>query len=161
MIFSAKMENYNVFCQSDRGQKGQEVRLFTLLDESDKRISEHGSICQFWAGLTDTGKTSAAVAEGTNHSFKKFGRPSKKISGCCGDPGAGTPESYANSLDALGIWHQHAAADSCGLHDLQSAFLPAHQHFVGIGGLDSRNAIQLLHTMFALYKELKKGWKRL
>ncbi len=63
MIFSAKMENYNVFCQSDGGQKGQEVRLFTLLDESDKRISEHGSICQLWAGLTYAGKTSAAVAE--------------------------------------------------------------------------------------------------
>jgi hypothetical protein len=26
MIFSAKMENYNVFCQSDGGQKGREVR---------------------------------------------------------------------------------------------------------------------------------------
>jgi hypothetical protein len=50
IIFSAKMENYNLFCQSDCGQKGQEVKLFTLLDESDKRITEHGSICQFWAG---------------------------------------------------------------------------------------------------------------
>jgi hypothetical protein len=76
MIFSAKMENYNVFCQSDGGQKGQEVRLFTLLDESDKRITEHGSICQFWAGLTYTGKTSAAVAEETNHSYQKFGQVS-------------------------------------------------------------------------------------
>jgi hypothetical protein len=64
-------------------------------------------------------------------------------------------------LAALGIWHQHAAANSCGLHDLQSAFRPALQHFVGVGGLESRNAIQLLHTMFALYKELKKGWKKI
>jgi hypothetical protein len=84
MILSAKMENYNVFCQSDGRQKGQEVRLFMLLDESGKRISNHGSICQFWAGLTYTGKTSAAVAEGTNHSVKKFDRPTKEISGCCG-----------------------------------------------------------------------------
>jgi hypothetical protein len=101
MIFSAKMENYtNVFCQSDGGQKGLEVRLFTLLDKSYKRISKHGSVCQFWAGLTYTGKTSTAAAEGTNHSFRKFGRPSKKMSGCCGDSGAGTPQSYANSLNA-------------------------------------------------------------
>ncbi len=119
MIFSAKMENYNVFCQSNGAQKGQEVRFFMLLDKSGKRISKPGSICQFWAGLTYTGKTSAAVAEGTNHSFKKFGRPTKKISGCCGDSGAGTPESYANSLAALGIWHSHAAADSCGLHEFK------------------------------------------
>jgi hypothetical protein len=47
---------------------------------------------------TYTGKTSAAIAEGTNHSFQKFGRPSRKISGCCGPSSAGTPESYANSL---------------------------------------------------------------
>jgi hypothetical protein len=55
--------------------------------------------------------------------------------------GAGTPGSYAKSLEALGIWHQHAAADSCGLHDLQSAFRPALQHFVGVGALEARNAI--------------------
>jgi hypothetical protein len=103
MIFSAKIENYNVFGQLNGGQKGQEVRLFTLLDESDKRITEHRSICQFWAGLTYTGKTSAAVAKGTNPFFQKFGPPSKKISGCCGDSGAGTPKLYANSLAALGV----------------------------------------------------------
>jgi hypothetical protein len=77
------------------------------------------------------------------------------------DAVAGTPESYANLLAALGIWHPHGAADSCGLHNLQSAFRPALQHFVGVGGLESRNAIQLLHTMFALYRELKRGWKKI
>jgi hypothetical protein len=161
IIFSSKMANANVFCQSDGGQKVQEVRLFTLWDENDKTQTKHGSICQFWAGLTYTGKTSAAVAQGTNHSFKKFGLPGKKISGCCGDSGAGTPKLYAKPLDTLGIWHQHAAADLCGLHDLQSAFRPALQYYVGVGGLDLRNAIQLLHTMFALYMELKKGWKKI
>jgi hypothetical protein len=40
ILFGAKMENSNVFCQSDGGQKGQEVRSFTLLDESDKRTSD-------------------------------------------------------------------------------------------------------------------------
>jgi hypothetical protein len=69
---------------------------------------------------------------------------------------------YAKSLDTtLGIWHQHAGADSCGLHNLQSAFPLALQYYVGVGGLDLRNAIQLLHTMFALYMELKKGWKKI
>jgi hypothetical protein len=165
IIFSSRMANANVFCQSDGGQKGQEVRLFTLWDENSKTQTKHGSICQFWAGLTYTGKTSAAVTEGTNHSFKKFGLPGKKFSGCCGDSGAGTPKPYAKSLGTLGIWHQHAAADSCGLHDLQSSFRPALQYYVGVGGLDLRNAIQLLHTLFALYMEWKKivraVWKKL
>jgi hypothetical protein len=29
------MDNSNLFCQSDGGHKGQEVRLFSLLDETD------------------------------------------------------------------------------------------------------------------------------
>jgi putative component of membrane protein insertase Oxa1/YidC/SpoIIIJ protein YidD len=62
IIFSAKMANACVFCQSCGGQKGQEVRLFTLWDENDKTQTKHGSICQFWAGLTYTGKTSVAAA---------------------------------------------------------------------------------------------------
>jgi hypothetical protein len=53
------------------------------------------------------------------------------------------------------------AAGSCGFHDFQSAFWPALQHFVGVGGLESWNAIQLLHTMFALYKELTTRWKKI
>jgi hypothetical protein len=47
IIFSSKMANAIVFCQSNRGQKGQEVRLFTLWDENDKTQTKHGSICQF------------------------------------------------------------------------------------------------------------------
>jgi hypothetical protein len=35
------------------------------------------------------------------------------------------------------------------------------QQFVGDeGGLEARNALQLLHTVFLLYKELKSRWKR-
>jgi hypothetical protein len=154
------MANAYMFCQSKGGQKGQEVRLFTLWDENSRTQTKHGWICQSWTGLTYTGKTNAAVAKGTNHSFKKFGLPNKNISGCCGNSGAGTPKLYAKLLDILGIWHQQAATDLCRLHDLQSAFWPALQCYVGIGSLHLWNAIQLLHTMFALYMELKKAWKK-
>jgi hypothetical protein len=54
LVFSRKADEYNLFCQSDGGQKGQEVRLFSLLDESDKSESENGGICQFRADLTYT-----------------------------------------------------------------------------------------------------------
>jgi hypothetical protein len=36
MIFSQKMLGATLFCQSDGGQKGQEVRLFTMFDKNDK-----------------------------------------------------------------------------------------------------------------------------
>ena len=72
LIFSRKVDESNLFCHSDGGQKGQEVRLFSLLDESDKSKSENGVICQFWADLTYTGKTLDEVAAGTNQSLKKL-----------------------------------------------------------------------------------------
>jgi hypothetical protein len=34
------------------------------------------------------------------------------------------------------------------------------QHFVDEGGLDTWNALQLLHTIFSLYLVLKSRWKR-
>ncbi len=79
LIFSRKVDESNLFCHSDGGQKGQEVRLFSLLDESDKSKSENGVICQFWADLTYTGKTSKEIAAGTNQSLMKFGNLNKQL----------------------------------------------------------------------------------
>jgi hypothetical protein len=55
----------------------------------------------------------------------------------------------------LEIWGERATEDSCGLHDLKSVFCLALQQYDGEGGLEARNAIQLLQTIFAFYKELK------
>jgi hypothetical protein len=71
LIFSSKMDHSNLFCESDGGQGEQEVRLFSLLDEADTTESKNGVICESWANLTYTGKTSNEVAAGTNHSLKK------------------------------------------------------------------------------------------
>jgi hypothetical protein len=59
LIFSRKMEFSNTFCQSDGGQKGQEVRLFATLDPKDKSKAEDGLIYSFWADQTYTGKSSS------------------------------------------------------------------------------------------------------
>jgi hypothetical protein len=105
------------------------------LDETDTTESKNGVICEFWADLTYTGKTSDEVAAGTNHSLQKFGHPTKQINGSTSDSGAGTPESYASACAKIGIWHEQGISDSCGLHDLQSVFCLAMQQFVGEGGL--------------------------
>jgi hypothetical protein len=96
-----------------------------------------------------------------NQSLKKFGRPNKQVSGTTSDSGAGTPESFAKSCEQLAIWHSRGMIDSCALHDIQSVFRLAMQQYVGEGGLDARNAIQLLHTVFSLYHELRPRWKRI
>jgi hypothetical protein len=72
LLLSRKMDKYNLVCQSNGGQKGKEVRLFSLLDESGKTKSKNGGICQFWADLTYTGKTFGKVAAEMNHPLKQF-----------------------------------------------------------------------------------------
>jgi hypothetical protein len=90
------------------------------------------------------------VVAGTNQSLKKFGNPNKQLNGSTSDSGAGTPESYANACTKVGIWHEQGMSDSCGAHDIQSVFRLVMIQIVGEGGLDSRNAIQLLHTVLSL-----------
>ena len=150
LIFGRKIENSNTFCQSDGGQKGQEVRLFTTFDPQDNNNDEDkdGMVCSFWADLTYTGKKSDDVAAGAHQSLKKFGQPNKQISGSTSDSGAGTPESFKKACTILGIWHAQGMIDSCGLHDLQSVFRLSMEQYVGEGGLDARNVIQLLHTVY-------------
>jgi hypothetical protein len=149
-----------MLCQSDGRQKGQEVRLFIMFDIRDKSVSPDGSICQFWADLTFAGKKSLKVANAVKHLMAKLGVPTKELSGLTADSGSGTPESFATACKKIVIWGERATEDSCGLHDLQSVFRLALQQYVGKGGLDASNAIQLLHTIFSFYKELKGRWSK-
>jgi hypothetical protein len=125
MIFSQKMLGASLLCQSDGGQKGQEVRLFTIFDPKDKTESPDGTICQFWADVTFAGKRSTQVAEAVKHSMEKFALPDTQLNGLTADSGSGTPESFAKSCKTLDIWAERATEDSCGLHDLQTTYNPS------------------------------------
>jgi hypothetical protein len=94
-----------VFCESNGGQKGQEVRLFATFDPQDKSKAKDELICSFWADLTYTVKTSNAVAAGTHQSLKKFSHPNKQISSSTSNSCAGMPKSHTKPCDLLGIWH--------------------------------------------------------
>jgi hypothetical protein len=122
MIFSQKMMGATLFCQSDGGQKGQEVRLFTMFDRNDKTESPDGTICQFWADLTFAGKKSLQVADAVKHSMQKFAHPTRQLRGLTADSGSGTPESFANACKKIDLWSLRATEDSCSLHNLQSVF---------------------------------------
>jgi hypothetical protein len=61
--------------QFDDGQKGQEVRLSTMLDEDNKTKAPDGAVCQVWIGLTYCGKQIKEVAEGMKSSLQLFVTP--------------------------------------------------------------------------------------
>jgi hypothetical protein len=64
MIMARLVATCNVFCQSDGGQNGQEVRLLNIWDvqKSSSSVPEGGSR-QYLSGLTFTGKKSNQVAQ--------------------------------------------------------------------------------------------------
>ncbi len=64
-----------MFCESNGGQKGQEVRLFATFDPQDKSKAEVGLTCLFWADLTYTDKTSNDVATGMEQSLNSAALP--------------------------------------------------------------------------------------
>jgi hypothetical protein len=81
----------------------------------------------------------------------------KELSGLTADSGSGTPDSFANACKKIEIWGERATEDSCGLHDLQLVFRLALQQYVGKGGLDARNAIQLLHIRSSLSTKSRRA----
>ena len=112
---------------------------------------------QEWSGCTNvSGKLSDHVANGTKQRMKLFFKSDQQqLNGICVDSGQGIPESLSKCLSNLNLLSQYFSAASCGLHDIQSVLcLP----IFGSGGLDSDDAIQAFHTMYAFYTEKKAYW---
>ena len=104
-----------------------------------------------WLDVYFCGKKSEDIAKGIEYSLKQFGLPllppSLRVTV---DSSAGTPESLKVSLMNIQLWGTHLAlADSCGIHDIQSLFRLPIAQWIGEGGLDRRNTIQLIHTVLA------------
>ena len=106
---------------------------------------------QIWTGCTNVGgKLSAHVANGTKQRMTLFFKSDQQeLNGICVDSGQGTPESSNKYLSDLNLLSQHFTADSCGLHDIQSVLCLPILSCIGSGGLDSDDAIQALHSMYA------------
>ena len=144
-----------LFVQTDGGHQGQEVRLLSYYNQRKNKIEV------VWLGLTYCGKDSGAVARGLRQSLVLWFDYNRLIAGTTGDSGSGTPESLGKACSEIGITEPLSQDHSCGLHDCSSVFRPTIEKMIGKGGLDSDNAVQLLHTIYSLYYELRYEWKKL
>ena len=79
------------------------------------------------------------------------GEQLKKLDGITVDSGQGIPESLGKAMEHLDLTSNCFCVDSSGLNDLQSVLRYPILNCIRSGGLDSDDAIQLLHTMYALY----------
>ena len=133
-----------VFVQTDGGHKGQEVRLLSYYDaEVDKVLS-------IWTGLQFCRKSSGEVAAGINLSLNIFRSNNSGIDGSTVDSGQGTPESFGLACKKLDLCQQHTDHQSCAIHDMQSVFCLVMQYCVGQGGLNNKNTVQFLHTLYTV-----------
>ena len=73
------------------------------------------------------------------------------MDGICVDSGQGTPEPLSKCMQDLDLLSPFFNCDSCDLHDIQSILRYPIQLCIGTGGLVNDDAIQLLHTMYALH----------
>ena len=80
-------------------------------------------------------------------------RTTQKLDGIAGDSGQqGTPELLGKCMQKLDMTSNCLSIDSCGLHglhDLQSVLRYPILNCIKANGLDSSDAIQLLHLMYA------------
>ena len=83
------------------------------------------------------------------------------MSGFTGNSGCGTPESFSIACTNINICTSDAAHHFCGLHDVQSKFWLAMMHCIGEGGLENKNALQLLHTLYSSFDEHHVLWREL
>jgi hypothetical protein len=149
---AAIVDDVKIFLQTDGGHNGQEVRLLSYYNKASDKIEV------IWLGLTYCGKASNLVAEGLKLSLDLWFGEGTMIAGTTGDSGAGTPESLGRACQEVGIATNSSSDHSCGLHDITSVFRPTVQKVIGEGGLDRENAIQMLHTLYALHFELGPSW---
>jgi hypothetical protein len=154
----------SVYLMSDGGHKGSQVKLLSGWDEHDMTQTPDGSVRTIILDIDTSGKKSEDVATGCIYSLEKIGLDN--IDGLTNDSGAGTPESLTVELvKRFKMVKAVALEDSCALHDLQSVFRLPVRHYMGDGGLDNRNAMQLIHAvwdMFAKFTEYfaSDTWKR-
>lgn len=146
VIKAYEVQGKNVYFQEDGGHDGQDVKFVTYWDGL--------KVVMFLIDVDTAPKTSKGVAEGVKYSLKKIG--CNNLAGVTCDSGAGTPESLRDALCEQGLLMDDAFAESCGLHDLMSCFRLPVETYIGTGGIDKRNGIQIIHQVWDLFKHFRR-----
>ena len=103
--------------------------------------------------------TSFDCALATKHSLLKIGQC--LLSGQCTDSGGGgVLEGLAVKMQQLGLCADDYLVGACSTHALQLQLANAVKRVIGKGGLDKRNALQMLHTVHDLQESVDiKEWR--
>ena len=132
--------------------------MFSTYSHSQNRVLQVWAGCNAAGGNLSSDVAFAAKLRVELFLHKQSLLQSPQLHGICVDSGAGTPESLEKAMGNLKLLRSTFCCDSCGLHDIQSVFRYSILICIGAGGLDSDDALQLLHTLFSFYVEVRSFW---
>jgi hypothetical protein len=151
-----KIKNIQVFLSCDKGNKkgvGHFVKILSWYDKQTKSV-----VKQLLDIDGSDGKTSEC-ADAIAASLKKIG--DIKIQGQTTDSGGGgVLVGLANALQEKNLCRPRYLFTSCSLHNLQLSVANPIKEVIGEGGLEKKNAMQLLHSVYDLQASMPlEVWK--
>jgi len=137
-----------VFINFDKGPKGDFVKIVSWFDFARWKVRT------FMIDIDKSGGSSKEAAAAIKHSTERLELGSDfRYAGFTADSGGGgTGKSVGSTLQALYLVTDDGLVliGYCSLHCLQVCLKNPCEQIIGTGGIDKRNAIQMIHATFDL-----------
>ena len=146
-----KRNNVPVCVACDKGNKkgvGHFVKHLCWFDFSTMRVHKQ------MLDMDASDGTSEDCALAIKHSLFKLGGDILLNGQCTDSGGGGVLEGLSSKLLELALCDSDYLVAACSIHALQLQLSNAVKKVIGHGGLDKRNALQMLHSVYDLQESL-------
>ena len=147
-----------VYTGIDKGPRGDFVKVLANWDEKENRID------MFLLDNEVSGGTNAEAAMAVQHSLKRMELGETfKLHGFTSDAGGGgTREGMKAELEKLNLVIEDSLFGTCALHGLQIILKQACDKCIGIGNMENRNGVQIIHAIYDIQQKIgMKTWRAL
>jgi hypothetical protein len=152
-----KLEGKLVFLACDKGNKkgvGHFIKILSWYDGEANEVKKQILDIDASEGTTE------ACPDAIAFSFKKLGGNVKLQGQTTDSGGGGVLDGLAAALSTRHMCRRNYLTTSCCLHNLQTSVKNPIVHTIGEGGVEVKNAMQLLHSVYDLQQCMDKDvWK--
>lgn len=152
-----KLQGKLVFLACDKGNKkgvGHFVKILSWYDGKKKAVVKQILDIDASEGSTEN------CADAIEFSMKKLGGNVKLQGQTTDSGGGGVLDGLADLLGTRGLCHRNYTTTSCSLHNLQLSLANPVKELIGEGGLEKKNVLQLLHSIYDLQDAMELDvWK--
>jgi len=152
-----KLQDKVVFLSCDKGNKkgvGHFVKILSWYDSKKK------SVLKQILDIDASEGSSVDCADAVIFSLKKLGHGIKLQGQTTDSGGGGVLDGLADLLSVRQVCHRNYLTASCSLHNLQLSLANPIKELIGEGGLERKNVLQLLHSIYDLQDSMEMDvWK--